>query len=77
MQQKELKEFYKVWSIQEWAQQVTHQTLSGAPGCSPRELATLGFSQSHSTIIYRIRCATGLYDEPTEQQSTLPNGRLR
>jgi hypothetical protein len=66
-------EFYKVWSIQVLVQPVAHQTLSGAPGYNPRELATLGFSQSHSTKIRQtVRCATGLSGEPTEQRSTSP-----
>jgi hypothetical protein len=48
-----------------------HQTLSGAQAKAPRELATLWFSQSHSTIIHwTVRCAP---DYPMSQQS---NGQL-
>jgi hypothetical protein len=32
---------------------VAHRTLSGAQAEAPRELAALGFSQSHSAIIHR------------------------
>jgi hypothetical protein len=39
---------------------VAHRTLSGAQAKAPRELAALGFSQSHSTKIHRIvRCGNG------------------
>jgi hypothetical protein len=55
----------------EQKQPVAHRTLSGAQAEAPRELAALGFSESHSTIIHRtVRCATGLFGEPTEQRST-------
>jgi hypothetical protein len=51
---------------------VAHQTLSGAQAKAPCELVALGFSQSHSTIIYRtVRCAL---DYPVSQWS---NGQLR
>jgi hypothetical protein len=40
-------------------QPVAHRTLSGAQAEAPRELAALGFSQSHSTKIHRtFRCVT-------------------
>jgi hypothetical protein len=62
---------------QVYVQLVAHRTLSGAQAEAPRELAALGFSQSHSTKIHQtIRCATRLSGEPTEQRSTAPNGRL-
>jgi hypothetical protein len=52
---------------------VAHRTLSGAQAEAPRELATLEFSQSHSTKIHQtIRYATRLSGEPTEQRSTSP-----
>jgi hypothetical protein len=39
-------------------QPVAHRTLFGAQAEGPRELATLEFSQSHSTKIHRtVRCA--------------------
>jgi hypothetical protein len=51
---------------------VAHRTLSGAQAKAPYELAALGFSQSHSTIIHRtVRCAL---DCPMSQWS---NGQLR
>jgi hypothetical protein len=34
-------------------QPVAHRTLSGAQAEAPRELAALGFSQSHSAKIHR------------------------
>jgi hypothetical protein len=53
-------------------QAVAHQTLSGAQAKAPRELAALGFSQSHSAIIHQtIRCAP---DCPMSQRS---NGQMR
>jgi hypothetical protein len=59
-------------------QPVADRTLSGAPGYNPHKLATLTFSQSHSTKIHQnVRCAIRLSGEPTEQRSTSPNGRLR
>jgi hypothetical protein len=52
---------------------VAHRILPDAQAEAPRELAALGFSKSHSAIIYRtVWCATGLSGEPTEQQSTSP-----
>jgi hypothetical protein len=39
---------------------VAHRTLSGAQAEESRELAALGFSESHSAMIYRtVRCAPG------------------
>jgi hypothetical protein len=53
-------------------QAVAHRTLSGAQAKAPHDLAALGFSQSHSSIIHRtIRCAS---DYPVSQRS---NGQLR
>jgi hypothetical protein len=69
----------QVWSIKVLAQSVAHRTLSGAPGCGPRELAALRFSQSNSTKIYRtVRCATGLFGVPPDcSVSQWNNGQLR
>jgi hypothetical protein len=40
-------------------QSVTHRTLSGALGCSPRELAALECSQGQSTKNHQtVRCVT-------------------
>jgi hypothetical protein len=60
IQRKKLRESYKFWSIQDLVLPVAHRTLSGAQAKALRELAALGFSQSHSTKIHRIvRCGNG------------------
>jgi hypothetical protein len=45
-----------------------HRTVSGAPGRTANEPATLGNSRARSAIIHQIVwCATGLSGEPAEQ----------
>jgi hypothetical protein len=50
---------------------VAHRTLSCAQAKTPRELATVGFSQCASAVIHQMSGAI------MEQRSTWPNGRLR
>jgi hypothetical protein len=46
---------------------VCHLTVFGAPGPYNSELATFGFLQRHSAMIYRtVRCATGLSGVPPD-----------
>jgi hypothetical protein len=57
---------------------VRHRTVSGAPGNSNSELASLGNSGSHSAKIHRtVRCYTGLSGVPAEQRLLHANGRLQ
>jgi hypothetical protein len=44
IQRKDLREYYKVWSIQDLVQPVAHRTLSGAQAAALRELTDLRFS---------------------------------
>jgi hypothetical protein len=64
---------------------MAHQTLSGVhrtvSGAQPKHLANWplsGFSGRRSTIIHRtVRYAPDMSGEPTEQRSSVCNGRLR
>jgi hypothetical protein len=52
---------------------MVHQTLSGAPASAPSNQPLSGNSRAVSAIIHRtVLCATGLSDEPAEQQLTAP-----
>lgn len=71
IQQKCIGEFYKVWTIQVLVQLVAHRTLFDAQAEAPRELAALGFSQSHSTKIHQtVWCVTGLSGEPIAEHKS-------
>jgi hypothetical protein len=71
--EKDLREFCKVWSIQDLVQPVTHRTLSGV---HPRLKTSTNWPLSSFLRAIPLKfielCTTGLSGEPTEQRSTSP-----